>query len=114
MSKKDFRRHHRVPYIGRVRISWEDSPGLPKFAAAKCLDVSEGGMRLETLEPIKLYTILSLRAEQINISGSATVKHVERHGSKYVLGLEMSQSLRDRTLALIAEEESSRKPVPSV
>ena len=42
MSKKDNRQHHRVPYCGAARISWEDEQGLTKFAHAKCIDVSEG------------------------------------------------------------------------
>ena len=68
-------------------------------------------MRIETTEPIPVYANVWLRADQINLVGSATVKHIARHGSKYILGLEMSQPLRDRTLSLIRDGETSRKPV---
>jgi len=114
MSKKDIRRHHRLPYLGKVSISWEDTHGLPKYARARCLDVSEAGMRIETPEPIPVYTNISVRADQIKLVGSATVKHVERLGSKCILGLELSQSLRDRTLSVIREDETSGQPVPVV
>jgi hypothetical protein len=111
LSKKDIRRHHRLQYLGRVRISWESTRG-PKYAAAKCLDVSEGGLRIEAPEPIPVYTSISLYADQINLSGAAIVKHVERRGSKYILGLELSHALRERTLSEIREAETSHDPAP--
>jgi PilZ domain len=111
MAKKDIRRHHRVSYLGRVVISWVDPHGQPKYAPAKCLDVSEAGMRIETPEAIPVRTNVSLRAEQIDLAGSATVKHVEGRGSKCILGLELSQALRDRTLKVIRDAEASGKLV---
>jgi len=52
LPKRENRRHQRVSYVGAVRISWEDARGLPKYAKAKCLDVSAEGMRIELTEPI--------------------------------------------------------------
>ena len=66
-------------------------------------------MRIEAPEPIPPYTSISLRAEQLNLSGQATVKHVVRSGSKYILGLELSQALRDRTMSVIREADASRQ-----
>lgn len=109
MSKKDLRRHPRLPYLGRVRISWEDTHGTPKYALANCMEISEGGVRIETPEPIPVYARVSLRVEQINLVGSAAVKHIARRGSKYVLGLEMSQPVRDRTLDLIREGKEPKR-----
>jgi hypothetical protein len=108
---KDIRRHHRLPYAGRVRISWEGPHGLPRFALGKCLDISEEGMRIEAPEPVPLYSNVALQAEQINLAGSATVKFSSRLGAKYILGLEMTQALRERTLRVIREAEASGKPV---
>jgi hypothetical protein len=103
MSKPDIRRHNRARYIGRVVVSWEDTQGVAKYAQAKCLDVSETGMRIETPEPIPAYTNVSLRADQIKLVGAARVKHVVRQGSKYILGLQLSQTLQDRTMSVIRE-----------
>ena len=64
----------------------------------KCLDVSEEGIRVEVPEPIPARTNVMLRAEQMNLTGSAIVKHVERQGLSYFLGLELSQALLARTL----------------
>jgi len=92
MNKKDHRLHTRVPYCGPARISWEDERGLTRFAHAKCIDVSREGMRIESSEPIPLLSRLSLRADRINVSGSATVRNVAWRGCKYILGVNLSQT----------------------
>ena len=101
MSKTEIRRHSRIPYSGRVRFSWEDSQGRPRFATGKCLDISDEGLRLEVIEAIPQRTIVSLQAEQVRFGGSAVVKHVARRGSKYAVGLELTQALLDKTLSAI-------------
>jgi hypothetical protein len=98
LMPKDIRRYDRIPYAGQVRISWEDLGGFPKYALAKCVDVSESGMRIEVPEAIPARSKVSMRADPINFFGSATVKHVTRRGSKFILGLELSHALRDQLL----------------
>ena len=102
MATKDIRRHHRIPYVGPVRLSWEDQ-GRAKFIMAKCVDISETGLRVEVSEPIPIRTNLQLRAERINLGGSASVKHCVRYGAKYLLGLELSQLLQEKTLTMVRE-----------
>ncbi len=98
MSTKDTRRHRRGLYAGPIRVSWEESSGLIKYTEAKCLDVSEGGLRVEARAPIPLRTYVSLRAEKIDLAGTASVKHVARRGAKYILGLQLSHELRASVL----------------
>jgi hypothetical protein len=95
LSRKENRRHPRVSYAGAVRISWQDERGLPHFAKAKCLDLSHEGLRIEITEPIPVLSRLSLRAEQINLGGSASVRHIASSGCKYILGLNLSQALEN-------------------
>src|SRR5437016_1019515 len=111
MPSKDVRRRQRIPYLGRVRISWETANGDIKFAEAKCLDVSENGLRIEVPESIPVRTILSLRADLFDLAGSAVVKHVARHGSKCILGLELNQALHAQALAMLQEPWTLRKDV---
>lgn len=106
---KDIRRHDRIPFAGPVRICWEETHGPPKYALGKCLEVSESGMRIEVPEPIPPRSKISMRADAINFHGSATVKHVARRGSKYVVGLELSHALREQLLTAIRELEITRK-----
>lgn len=102
MSGKDARRHRRIPYIGSIQISWETS-GQARFAQGRCVDVSEGGLKLEVPVPVPLRTSIIMRSEKIQLSGSATVRHIARYGSKYILGIEMSQKLQEKTFASLQE-----------
>jgi hypothetical protein len=95
---KDIRRHRRIPLVGIVRLVWEDERGETRYAQGQCIDVSEGGLLVEVRTPIAARTRLTLNAERIQWSGSASVRHVERYGSKYILGLELSGALREKTL----------------
>ena len=99
MARQDIRRHHRFPYLGPVRISWEGARGEIKHGHVKCCDVSQGGLKAEVPEAIPPRTTVWLRAERIQFSGAATVKHVTRVGAKYILGLELSQPIRHEAVA---------------
>jgi hypothetical protein len=109
MPQRDIRRHHRLCYTIPARISWEGLHGSPRHAQVKCIDLSETGLRLEAPEPIPVRSSVYLRAERINLAGSATVKHVERQGAKYILGLELNSALQGEALAILRETESLRK-----
>jgi PilZ domain len=107
---KDVRRHHRVPYIGPVQISWESADGNTRYAQGKCVDLSEGGLRVEVSHPVPVRTNVSLRADRIKLAGSAWVKHSTRHGARYILGLELSQVLTDKALTAVREPWALRTP----
>lgn len=106
MSSKDSRRHHRIPYIGSIQISWETS-GQARFTQGKCIDISESGLRMAVPVAVPVRTNISMRAEKMKLSGSATVRHVERYGAKYILGIEMTQILQESVLAAIRPSEGS-------
>ncbi len=101
-SQKENRRHQRVPYHGAVRISWQDEHGLSRYAKVKCLDISHEGLRIETADPIPVLSTLLLRADQINLGGSASVRHTAWRKCKYILGLNLSQPL-EKSLADLAD-----------
>lgn len=106
---RDSRRHRRIPYLGSIQISWE-SYGQARFAQGKCLDISESGLRIEVPVPVPMRTSVFLRADRIQLSGAATVRHLSRYGAKYILGIEMSQALQEKTLAAIREPWALRTP----
>ncbi len=110
MPDRNIRRHRRILYPGPVRLSWQDARGVACYALGKSLDVSEGGLRIECTEPIPSAAVVSLRAERLQISGSATVKHIVRRGAKYILGLELNQALLQRTLALAEQAAEGNRP----
>jgi PilZ domain len=108
MSKRENRQDQRIPYFGSARISWEDEQGLTRYAHAKCLDVSKGGLRIELGEPIPVRSRLLLRANLIDVGGSATVRHTAWRGCKYILGLGLSHTLHDDALAAIRDSSAIR------
>jgi hypothetical protein len=105
---KGIRRQKRIAYVGPIRISWEDQ-GQPRFALAKCLDISEAGVRIEAPQPVRIGSTIQLAAERIKLAGSATVKNVVRNGSKYLLGVQLNRAMLGQA---ITEIES--RPLVSV
>ena len=89
-----------------MRIFWENEHGLAKYAQAKCLDISQEGLSIEVGEPIPVRSILSLRVERIDVSGSATVRHISWRRCKHILGLNLSQTLEQKSMRLAGLQPS--------
>ena len=98
ITSKNNRRHRRIPYVGPLRISWEEL-GQQCFAQARCIDISEEGMRVDVARPVRLGTRILLSAERLKVSGAADVRHTDRSGGRYLLGLNLSQALAPSKLA---------------
>ena len=60
-------------------------------------------MRLEVPVQIPTRTAILLNAESIKLSGPATVRHCVRTGTKFVLGLELSQAMTSKAMAALRE-----------
>src|SRR5580698_8580239 len=97
---KNNRRHRRIPYLAPVRISWEEQ-GEASFAIARCIDLSEEGMRIEVAKAVRPGTRLQIAAEHFKFTGSASVRRMDRHGSKYMLGLQLTQGMTPDKIAEI-------------
>jgi hypothetical protein len=108
---KEGRRHRRIPSAGPIRISWDDPSG-PRYAMGKCIELSESGARVEVPVNIPVRTSVTLNAERIKLAGSASVRHVTRHGAKYILGPELSQSMTEKVVAAIREPWALRGATP--
>jgi hypothetical protein len=87
------RRHRRALYTGPFRITWQDQRQEVRYAQGKCIDVSEGGMKIEVPCPIAVGTRLTMQIERLGYWGTASVRHAVRYGARYILGLETSQGL---------------------
>lgn len=77
---------------------------------AKCIDVSESGMRIESPVPIPAGTRIQLNAERISLSGAAIIRHATRYGAKYMLGVELAQIAGGKTAAALREPWALRGP----
>ncbi|MEP7367199.1 MAG: PilZ domain-containing protein [Acidobacteriota bacterium] len=90
---KEIRRHTRKPHGGRVEISWADASGAPWSMVGVCKDVSETGMRVTVRDAPPLRAYMQLRAPELKLTGTASVRSVERVAAGYEVGLEFSGGL---------------------
>jgi hypothetical protein len=97
MAHRDLRRDQRnacLDSLGIIEVSWVAPDSDPRFARGRCLDASANGLRLEFPVALPVRTTVTLRMTRIDVSGSASVRHVRRTGMKFVIGFEFSQHLR--------------------
>lgn len=97
-TSKNNRRHRRIPYVAPMRISWEDQ-GQQCFAPARCIDLSEDGMRVEVAQRVPNGARILISAERLKLSGAASVRRMERFGGKYLLGLQLTSAMPDGKIA---------------
>lgn len=98
IAHKNNRRYRRIPYVLPVRISWEDQ-GEQCFSPARCIDLSEDGMRVEVSQRVRPGTRILVSAERIQISGAASVRRMDQFGGKYLLGLQLAQAVPSKKIA---------------
>ena len=98
MARQDIRRYPRIPCTLTVLLGWTDPNGSDRYARGKCRDVSEMGLRVETVDTIPSHTFVNLRIEKWDMTSSARVRYSRRAGAVNVVGLELTQKLRQQIL----------------
>jgi hypothetical protein len=98
LKRKDLRRSRRYAVNGdTLRVSWLGLNGQLKVVQqARVLNVSEEGMAFELPEPAQLVTRVKLHSDKHKLLGEGAVRHCQRMGSKYVVGIEFADGLRWR------------------
>ena len=113
MGKPNLRRQSRSAIAGPIKLSWHDPVQGLVYLRGRCIDASATGMRIELTEPIPKRASIAVSAERIGYSGSASVKHVTRVGTKFVLGLELSQAIPAAMLQKHLVVAPSAEPKPA-
>jgi len=103
MPRRDIRRHERIPCTLPVRLSWSDERGGEHYARGKCRDISPDGLRIETSDAIPAQSFVNLRVEKVDVAGSGRVRYLRRAGAGNVIGLELSQKVRQQLLDALRE-----------
>jgi hypothetical protein len=106
MARKDIRRHERVPCTLSILLAWTDPDGSDKYARGKCRDVSEAGLRVETVDTIPPQSYVNLRIEKWDLTSSARVRYSRRGKAANVIGLELSQKVQRQLLEALRETPS--------
>ncbi len=96
---KERRDGGRIGLDESVSVSWIDSSGAHFHARARCLDVSERGLRLELLRRIDSDAYVNVKAEKFKLNASARVRNVVARGLKYHIGLEFNSAWKWKELA---------------
>ena len=111
-GSKDIRRGERRPLEGVVQVSWQARPGETRMMRAKCLNVSDNGLRVECAQKIDLRTNVYVQAPTFGLMGNATVRYCQPCGTKHVIGLMfgslISQADRGRHRA---SQNSNQAPI---
>jgi PilZ domain len=109
-GRKHNRRQVRFYYSGPVRLFWDDAEGRTKYLEALCVDISENGLRVDSNESLPMNTRVSLRADLIELAGTAIVRHIHGQDSHFILGLEFSPALVEQALKLTRNPALLRTP----
>jgi len=114
---EDVRAGERRPFKGAVRVSWQTRSGEMKTIAAKCVDLSDQGARIECELPIDLHTNVYLQAPAYGLLGNASVRYCRRSGIRHVVGLlfssVVSQADRGRKRCLDQSQQGAERPYAS-
>lgn len=92
-EKPQSRRHDRHQLPGKVRLYWRTAEGQSFYLPAKCLDISQSGVRLELERPIVAGTLVQLESPAFKVAGVAIVRRCEQVRLRYVLAIEFAGGL---------------------
>ena len=90
----DLRHADRTEYRGKINLSWSDDTGNPCARNAECLNISCNGLKVKTEFQLPLRSVVSVRASELALHGSASVRSCVRQGVKYIVGLEFLGGLK--------------------
>ncbi|MEZ5353593.1 MAG: PilZ domain-containing protein [Bryobacteraceae bacterium] len=88
------RRHQRKETDRKVRLMWTGEGGQSLYARARCVDISQSGMRVDCPEPIPVRTFVNFQIDGTKFEGSASVRSCGRQGLRHLLGLEFGSGLK--------------------
>jgi len=80
-----------------VTIGWtEDEGNRDRYMIGACVEISVTGLRIELPQPIPYLTYVTLRVDGMSLAVSARVRHSRTRGVKAVMGLELSEPIREQ------------------
>lgn len=99
MNSRERRNNPRVGFDQFISISWVDPSGAQYHDRARCIDISEGGLRLELSRRIDPGSYVNVRADKYHLNASARVRSVMARGARYHIGFEFNSGWKWRELA---------------
>ena len=84
----DLRKNSRLSYSGKISLTWAAENGDGCARNGECLDVSSSGIKVRLDSQIPARTVVTVRASELALHGSASVRSCNRVGARYIIGLE--------------------------
>jgi hypothetical protein len=103
MPRRDIRRYERIPCSFPIRLAWTDADGSARYSRGQCRDISPDGLRIETNDTIPAQSYVNLRVETMDVAGGGRVRYYRRGPARNVIGLELSQKVRQQLLDAIRD-----------
>src|SRR5260221_2637807 len=91
--KLDGRRYIRSPISSRMEVGWQDERGSQKQIQTRAINMSSTGASVMSPEPIAVGSVVYLNSKELQLMGSATVRHCTERKSKFLIGLEFRGSM---------------------
>src|SRR5712691_6987259 len=91
MSEK--RHYFRERSQGAVQLTWTDSMGVLHTSRGECVDISQGGLRVELRDRIELRTVVQVKVLN-SPPRTATVRYCDSQKLKFILGVEFLQAVK--------------------
>ena len=73
-----------------VFLNWQDKSGMLRRMSARCTDLSESGLRVETMDKLESMTVVVIGSELLGRLGHASVRYCQRVKMKNRIGLKFS------------------------
>jgi hypothetical protein len=84
----DLRRDNRLAFGGKISLIWASANGDPCARNGECIDVSSSGLKVKVDSQIPTRTVVTVKARELALHGSASVRSCTRVGARYIIGLE--------------------------
>ena len=90
----DLRKTGRQFYNGKISLTWAMENGDACARNGECVDVSATGIKVKLDSQIPARTVVTVRARDLALHGSASVRSCNRVGARYIIGLEFVGGMR--------------------
>ena len=95
LKRKDLRRSRRYAVDNPpIRVSWLDTEGHLKMAQVKILNICEHGLAIDLPEPPLRTSMVRFQGEKFGLVGAGAVRHFQKVGSRWVVGVEFEAGLK--------------------
>jgi len=101
-------RRHEIRSQSRAifSLSWKDAAGITRSAEAQALNTSHSGLAFRCPVELPLQTVVYVEAQEAFTPGYSLVRHCNRQGDSYTVGVELDEIAKQASLDAGAESQN--------